>query len=65
MTDSPTAQKKEPPDDKVVPLFSVPSSRTVPPFTDEEILQARQFMAEWAVVRATCPLTIRALSNRR
>ena len=34
------------------------------PLSDAELVQLRQFLAEFAIVRATCPMAIRLLSKR-
>jgi len=49
----------------VVPLFAdAHHGNAVPPLSDEEILRLRTFMREFAIIRATCPMALRALSDR-
>jgi hypothetical protein len=49
----------------VVPLFADNHhGNAVPPLSDEEILRLRTFMREFAIIRATCPMALRALSDR-
>lgn len=50
--------------DNVIPLFGPVAADKVPPLTDAEVLQLRQFLADFAIIRATCPMAIRALSKR-
>lgn len=57
-------QETEPPDENVVQLFAAPQVRLVPPLEDEEILKLRQFINEFSIIRATCPIAVRALSKR-
>lgn len=49
---------------KVVQLFAAANNESVPPLSDEEVLQVRQFLREFAIIRATCPMALRALSDR-
>lgn len=49
--------------DVVVPLFGE-RQEAPPPLTGEEILALRRMLREFAIVRATCPMAIRALSTR-
>lgn len=49
--------------DVVVSLFGE-RQETPPPLTGEEILALRRMLREFAIVRATCPMAIRALSTR-
>jgi hypothetical protein len=57
--------KKEPqPPDNVIELFAMPETRSVPPLCDDEIILLRKFIREFAIIRATCPLAVRALSAR-
>lgn len=35
------------------------------PLTQDELLQVRQFLRDFAVIRATCPMALRSLSRRR
>lgn len=48
----------------VIDLFPTPAARSVPPLTDAEICQLRMFMAEFAIIRVTCPMAVMALSKR-
>jgi hypothetical protein len=59
-----TKLEQEDQGDKVTPLFPTPRARSVPPLSDEEILTLRQFIDDFAIIRATCPLALRALSKR-
>lgn len=57
--------KKEPqPPDNVIEMFAAPEARNVPPLSDDEVLVLRKFIREFAIIRATCPMAVRALSTR-
>jgi hypothetical protein len=45
-------------------MFAEPEVRDVPPLTDNEVLLLRKFLSEFAIIRAVCPLAVRALSTR-
>jgi len=57
-------KKEAQPPDNVVELFAPNEERSVPPLSDNEVLLLRQFIREFAVIRATCPMAVRALSTR-
>lgn len=50
-------------DDVVVPLFGA-AEPDQPPLTKDELLALRRMMREFAIIRATCPMAVRALSTR-
>jgi hypothetical protein len=50
-------------DDVVVSLFGEQPSDP-PPLTNEEILAIRRMIREFAIIRGTCPMAVRALSTR-
>ena len=52
------------PPDNVVELFATEDATNVPPLSDVEVLVLRRFIREFAIIRATCPLAVRALSAR-
>ena len=52
------------PPDNVVELFAGPEAQEVPPLSSDEVLLLRRFIREFAVIRAVCPLAVRALSTR-
>ena len=51
-------------DSNVVPITTERAPPTVQPLSDDEVMQIRQFLAEFAIVRATCPMAVRALAKR-
>ncbi len=58
---------QEPPDDNVVlfpALLWMEPQEEVPQLTRDELLLVRQMLQEFAIIRATCPLAVRALSTR-
>lgn len=56
------AKQRAPANDVVVELFG--AEPDVPPLTADEISRLRQMLQEFAIVRATCPMAVRALSTR-
>ena len=50
-------------DDVVIELFGE-AGCDPPPLTGEEVLALRRIIREFAIVRATCPMAVRALSTR-
>lgn len=56
-------------DGNVVPLFTeggaAPAEVQVESLSGEEIVKLRQMMREWAMIRASCPMAIRLLSERK
>ena len=50
--------------DNVIDMFLLAQPRDVPPLTADEVLLLRQFLQEFAIIRATCPMAVRALSTR-
>lgn len=50
-------------DDVVISLFGERQADP-PPLTSEEILALRRVIREFSVIRATCPMAVRALSTR-
>jgi hypothetical protein len=49
----------------VVELFPLLEHQAAPQLSNEELVQLRQMMREFAIIRATCPLAARALSTRK
>jgi len=37
----------------------------VPPLSDSELLMLRRFIQDLGIIRATCPMALRALSTRK
>jgi hypothetical protein len=48
----------------VVELFAAASQQAEPQLSNEELVQLRRMMREFAIIRGTCPLAVRALSTR-
>ena len=57
-------KKEAQPPDNVVEMFAMPEMRSVPPLSDDEVVLFRKFIREFAIIRATCPLAVRSLSER-
>lgn len=57
-------QGRDATESNVVDISRAIAHQEQPQLSNEELVQLRQMMREFAIIRGTCPLAVRALSTR-